>query len=172
MTSPSFFSVVDMHLFIVCFVKSIIFRQCRYTADEGMTWSQYTFVKEGDKKVRVSDIITQPDGTSQKFVLLGKEVPSGKQVAYHIDFSGLRLKKCKYNFACVLVFYRELKKEASRKDCVCLMKFGRPRLNRPIEPGWPKQWRFWALEPRGYAWGAVPLRPRGTYLFINNIVQS
>ncbi|RUP45195.1 hypothetical protein BC936DRAFT_148495, partial [Jimgerdemannia flammicorona] len=67
-----------------------------YTTDEGKSWKQYTFVKAGDNKVRVSDIITQPDGTSQKFVLLGRERLSGKQVGYHIDFSGLRLEKCTY----------------------------------------------------------------------------
>ena len=67
------------------------------------------FVKKGDNLVRVSDIITEPDGTSQKYILLGKETgSSGKYVAYHIDFSGLHMKKCKYKIFS-LILCRELK---------------------------------------------------------------
>lgn len=66
----------------------------KYTTDEGKTWKSYQFVKD-DKKIRVSDIITQPDGTSQKFVIFGKEKGSGKNVGYHVDFSAIHPRQCK-----------------------------------------------------------------------------
>ncbi|KAI8971058.1 hypothetical protein BDB01DRAFT_854995 [Pilobolus umbonatus] len=64
----------------------------RYTTNEGLTWDTYEFTKRGDK-VLIEDIITQPDGTSQKYVLMGMK--DGKSVVYHIDFSPIHLDKCK-----------------------------------------------------------------------------
>lgn len=64
----------------------------KYTTNEGLTWNTYEFTKRGDKVI-IEDIITQPDGTSQKYVLFG--LKNGKSVAYHIDFSNLHPTKCK-----------------------------------------------------------------------------
>lgn len=66
----------------------------RYTTNEGLTWNTYEFAKKHEK-VKVEDIITQPDGTSQKYVLFGQERKTGNTVAYHIDFSAIHPTKCK-----------------------------------------------------------------------------
>ncbi|KAI8364623.1 hypothetical protein BD560DRAFT_165544 [Blakeslea trispora] len=64
----------------------------RYTTNEGLTWNTYEFAKRGEKVI-IEDIITQPDGTSQKYVLFG--LKNGKTTAYHLDFSSLHPTKCK-----------------------------------------------------------------------------
>jgi hypothetical protein len=64
----------------------------QYTTNEGLKWQSYEFTKKEDKVI-IEDIITQPDGTSQKYVLFG--LKNGKSVAYHIDFSALHPTKCK-----------------------------------------------------------------------------
>ena len=66
----------------------------RYTTNEGLSWNQYEFADK-NTKIQVEDIITQPDGTSQKYVLFGQDRLSGKTVAYHIDFSAIHPTKCK-----------------------------------------------------------------------------
>ncbi|KAI9318385.1 hypothetical protein BX666DRAFT_1927417 [Dichotomocladium elegans] len=65
----------------------------KYTTNEGLSWKTYQFANKNDR-IQVSDIITQPDGTSQKYVIFGQEQGSGKTVAYHIDFSRLHPTKC------------------------------------------------------------------------------
>ncbi|KAI8067678.1 uncharacterized protein B0P05DRAFT_552523 [Gilbertella persicaria] len=64
----------------------------KYTINEGLTWNTFEFAKRGEK-VLIEDIITQPDGTSQKYVLFGTK--NGKTTAYHLDFSSLHPTKCK-----------------------------------------------------------------------------
>ncbi|GAA5814583.1 hypothetical protein MFLAVUS_008082 [Mucor flavus] len=64
----------------------------RFTTNEGLGWGQYEFAKKGEK-VMIEDIITQPDGTSQKYILFG--LNNGKTIAYHLDFSNLHPTKCK-----------------------------------------------------------------------------
>ncbi|KAI8370594.1 uncharacterized protein BYT42DRAFT_617135 [Radiomyces spectabilis] len=66
----------------------------KYTTNEGLSWNVYEFAKKNEK-VKVDDIITQPDGTSQKYVLFGTERGTGKYVGYHIDFSAIHPTKCK-----------------------------------------------------------------------------
>ncbi|KAF7724908.1 vacuolar protein sorting/targeting protein PEP1 [Apophysomyces ossiformis] len=66
----------------------------KYTTNEGLSWGTYEFARK-DQKIKVDDIITQPDGTSQKYVLFGTEGRSGKTVAYHIDFSAIHPTQCK-----------------------------------------------------------------------------
>ncbi|KAF1797441.1 hypothetical protein V8B55DRAFT_1516083 [Mucor lusitanicus] len=63
----------------------------KYTTNEGMTWNTFEFAKRGEKVI-IEDIITQPDGTSQKYVLFG--LKNGKSVAFHVDFSSLHPTKC------------------------------------------------------------------------------
>ncbi|KAG1149093.1 hypothetical protein G6F37_003371 [Rhizopus arrhizus] len=63
----------------------------KYTTNEGLTWATYEFTTK-DNRMIIEDIITQPDGTSQKYVLFG--LKGGKTVAIHIDFSPLRPNKC------------------------------------------------------------------------------
>jgi hypothetical protein len=64
----------------------------KYTTNEGLTWNTFEFAKRSEKVI-IEDIITQPDGTSQKYVLFG--LKNGKSIAYHIDFSSLHPTKCK-----------------------------------------------------------------------------
>jgi hypothetical protein len=61
--------------------------------DDGRSFHNYKFAEQGDQ-VRVKDIITKPDGTSQKFIILGKPKGSTVFVAYYVDFSGLRGRQC------------------------------------------------------------------------------
>ncbi|KAI8075104.1 hypothetical protein BC940DRAFT_363148 [Gongronella butleri] len=68
--------------------------ELKYTSDQGLTWETYEFSNKKDR-IKVEDIITQPDGTSQKYLILGSERSSGKFVAYHIDFSQLHPTQCK-----------------------------------------------------------------------------
>ncbi|KAI7893622.1 uncharacterized protein EV154DRAFT_600677 [Mucor mucedo] len=67
----------------------------KFTTNEGLGWGTYEFAKRGEK-VLIEDIITQPDGTSQKYVLFG--IKNGKSVAYHLDFSNLHPTKCILDF--------------------------------------------------------------------------
>ncbi|ORZ10539.1 hypothetical protein BCR42DRAFT_469972 [Absidia repens] len=68
--------------------------EVRYTSDQGLTWKTYEFAKRKDR-IKVDDIITQPDGTSQKYVVFGAERGGTKTVAYHIDFSAIHPTQCK-----------------------------------------------------------------------------
>lgn len=63
----------------------------KYTTNEGMTWNTFEFTKRSEKVI-IEDIITQPDGTSQKYILFGTK--NHKTIAYHIDFSALHPTKC------------------------------------------------------------------------------
>ncbi|KAI8342310.1 hypothetical protein BC941DRAFT_138054 [Chlamydoabsidia padenii] len=68
--------------------------EVKYTTDQGLTWKTYEFAKRKDR-MKVEDIITQPDGTSQKYVIFGAERGGSKTVAYHIDFSAIHPTQCK-----------------------------------------------------------------------------
>ncbi|KAI8333656.1 hypothetical protein BC941DRAFT_473408 [Chlamydoabsidia padenii] len=68
--------------------------EVKYTADQGLTWKTYEFAKKKDQ-IKVDDIITQPDGTSQKYVVFGSERGGTRSVAYHIDFSAIHPTQCK-----------------------------------------------------------------------------
>jgi hypothetical protein len=59
-----------------------------------LTWKTYEFARKGDR-IKVDDIITQPDGTSQKYVVFGSERGGSKSVAYYIDFSAIHPTQCK-----------------------------------------------------------------------------
>ncbi|KAG0798808.1 hypothetical protein G6F22_003854 [Rhizopus arrhizus] len=63
----------------------------KYTMTEGLSWNTFEFTTKSDRVI-IEDIITQPDGTSQKYVLFG--LKGGKTVAIHIDFSPLRPNQC------------------------------------------------------------------------------
>lgn len=62
-----------------------------FTTNEGLKWRTYKF---SDEKLRVRKIITVPQDTSRKFILLC-ESPVGLSVAVQIDFSSLTKTKCK-----------------------------------------------------------------------------
>ncbi|CAO3618171.1 unnamed protein product [Cunninghamella echinulata] len=68
--------------------------ELKYTTNQGLTWKVYEFTKKKDK-IKVDDIITQPDGTSQKYVIFGSERGGRNTVAYHIDFSSIHPTQCK-----------------------------------------------------------------------------
>lgn len=62
-----------------------------FTTDEGLTWREFKFTTE---KIRVRNIMTVPEDTSRKFVLLGRYPMSAGSVIVHLDFSSLTHKKC------------------------------------------------------------------------------
>lgn len=68
-----------------------------FTTNEGIDWRQYTFTQE---KVRVRQIVTVPEDTSRKFILLGHSPRSTSEaIAIQLDFSSLTTKKCMYPFS-------------------------------------------------------------------------
>lgn len=62
-----------------------------YTKDEGLTWQEYDF----GEKMRVHNILTVPEDTHRKFLLVGSR-PTSRDIAMtiHLDFSGLTARKC------------------------------------------------------------------------------
>ncbi|KAG0704558.1 hypothetical protein DFH29DRAFT_910863 [Suillus ampliporus] len=65
-----------------------------FTTDEGLNWREFKFTNE---KIRVRDIITVPEDTSRKFMLLGQYPGVAGSVVVHLDFSSLTHKKCIVN---------------------------------------------------------------------------
>ncbi len=67
-----------------------------YSLNEGLAWESYVF---GDK-MRISQILTVPEDTHRRFILLGTPIGSAtKTVAIYLDFSGLQSRKCVLNVA-------------------------------------------------------------------------
>ncbi|EPQ27080.1 uncharacterized protein PFL1_05364 [Pseudozyma flocculosa PF-1] len=67
-----------------------------YSLNEGLTWESYNF----GQKLRVVEILTVPEDTHRKFLLLGSPTgSSGHTVAVYLDFSALQTRKCKLNVA-------------------------------------------------------------------------
>ncbi|GAC97923.1 hypothetical protein PHSY_005511 [Pseudozyma hubeiensis SY62] len=67
-----------------------------YSLNEGVTWESYAF----GEKMRISQILTVPEDTHRRFILLG--TPSGsavKSAAVYLDFSALESRKCVLNVA-------------------------------------------------------------------------
>ena len=70
--------------------------EVRYSLDLGKSWQTYTF----GVKIRARGLITLPDSTSQKFLLLGdvskgdQKNGIGKVVVVFLDFSKTRGRKC------------------------------------------------------------------------------
>lgn len=68
-----------------------------FTTDEGLNWREFKFSNE---KIRVRDIMTVPEDTSRKFMLLGRYTGTGGSVIVHLDFSSLTHKQCKHAVFC------------------------------------------------------------------------
>lgn len=62
-----------------------------FTTDEGITWREYQFSQE---KLRINAIVTVPEDTSRKFMLVGYKPQSRTASIVHIDFTSLTHKKC------------------------------------------------------------------------------
>jgi hypothetical protein len=62
-----------------------------FTTDEGLTWREFKFTAE---KIRVRDLMTVPEDTSRKFMLLGQYTGRTGSVVVHLDFSSLTHRKC------------------------------------------------------------------------------
>lgn len=65
-----------------------------YSLNEGLKWESFNF----GERLRVKSIVTVPEDTHRKFVLLG-ESPRAQSntVAIHLDFSSLTTRKCVLN---------------------------------------------------------------------------
>lgn len=63
-----------------------------YSLDEGKSWRSYRFT---DEKMRVLEIVTVPEDTSRRFILMGNypRMPYSS-VAVHLDFSALTRRQC------------------------------------------------------------------------------
>jgi hypothetical protein len=62
-----------------------------FTKDQGLSWLKFKFTTD---KIRVRDIMTVPEGISQKFMLLGQYPGRAGSVIVHLDFSSLICRKC------------------------------------------------------------------------------
>ncbi|CDS81921.1 related to VPS10 domain-containing receptor SorCS1 precursor [Sporisorium scitamineum] len=91
-----------------------------YSLNEGVSWDSYAF----GEKMRISQILTVPEDTHRRFILLG--TPSGsatKNVAVYLDFSALESRKCVLNVAKPEVDDFELWSPSEERAEQCL--FGR-----------------------------------------------
>ena len=67
-----------------------------YSLDEGLHWSTYTFAN-ADAKMRVKEIVTVPEDTSRRFILIGYDARSPtRATAVHLDFSALTTRQCEW----------------------------------------------------------------------------
>ena len=64
-----------------------------FTTDEGLSWREYKFSNE---KLRINTIISVPEDTSRKFMLLGHAPGSSLATIVHIDFSSLTHRQCRF----------------------------------------------------------------------------
>jgi len=62
-----------------------------YSTDEGLNWREYKFSEE---KMRVRKIVTVPEDTSRRFILMGDYMKTPGTAVVHIDFSALTSKQC------------------------------------------------------------------------------
>ena len=64
-----------------------------YSTDEGQSWREYKF---SDEAMRVRAIVTVPEDTSRRFILMGY-YPRAKDaaVSVHLDFTSLTHTRCK-----------------------------------------------------------------------------
>ncbi len=63
-----------------------------FSIDEGLKWREYRFSNE---KMRVKAIVTVPEDTSRKFILLGYYPRAPQQsIAVHLDLSSLTRRLC------------------------------------------------------------------------------
>ncbi|KAG8983213.1 vacuolar protein sorting/targeting protein PEP1, partial [Tulasnella sp. 427] len=67
-----------------------------FSTDEGLNWREYKFTAPGEDALRVREIITVPQDTSRKFLLLGYPHMRDELVAIHLDFSAITSKKCNF----------------------------------------------------------------------------
>jgi len=72
-----------------------------FSVDQGNTFTKYQFVEQKERKVRVKDILTVPDATSLKFLLIGtisdSTNESGSEIMIYLDFSPIKTNKCVIN---------------------------------------------------------------------------
>ncbi|KAG2364310.1 vacuolar protein sorting/targeting protein 10 [Suillus spraguei] len=94
-----------------------------FTTDEGLTWREFKFTTE---KIRVKDIMTVPEDTSRKFILLGDYPATRDSVIVHLDFSSLTHKKCIVDVDDPGHDDFELWSPSEERDSLCL--FGRQTL--------------------------------------------
>ncbi|KAF7309568.1 Sortilin [Mycena indigotica] len=62
-----------------------------YSTDEGLSWHEYQFTEES---MRVTSIVTVPQDTSRRFILMGKMPHQSSSTVVYIDFTALTSKKC------------------------------------------------------------------------------
>jgi hypothetical protein len=77
-----------------------------FSIDEGLNWREYKFT---DEKVRVKSIVTVPEDTSRRFILLGfyTRAPDAA-VAIHLDFTSLTRRKCTFECYTILGHYSRI----------------------------------------------------------------
>ncbi|KAG1816486.1 uncharacterized protein BJ212DRAFT_1355044 [Suillus subaureus] len=94
-----------------------------FTTDEGLTWREFKFTTE---KIRVRDIMTVPEDTSRKFLLLGRYPATAGSVIVYLDFSSLTHRKCLVDVEHPGHDDFELWSPSEERDSLCL--FGRQTL--------------------------------------------
>ncbi|EIW75279.1 Oligoxyloglucan reducing end-specific cellobiohydrolase [Coniophora puteana RWD-64-598 SS2] len=94
-----------------------------FTTDEGQTWREYKF---SDVRMRVQSIVTVPEDTSRKFMLLARSVGGSGSTMVYIDFTSLTHKQCVLDLDNPGADDFELWSPSEERNEVCL--FGRQTL--------------------------------------------
>ncbi|KAG2146361.1 hypothetical protein DEU56DRAFT_971534 [Suillus clintonianus] len=94
-----------------------------FTTDEGLKWQEFKFTTE---KIRVRDIMTVPEDSSRKFMLLGQYPGTTGSVIVHLDFSSLTHKRCLVDVGNPGHDDFELWSPSEERDSLCL--FGQQTL--------------------------------------------
>ncbi|KAJ7623527.1 vacuolar protein sorting/targeting protein 10 [Roridomyces roridus] len=113
--------------------------EARYSLDSGYTWTTYDF----GIKLRARALVTVPDSTSQKFMLLGQVALKdqkdgvGRFVIVYLDFIGTRNRKCtdddfekwyarSHKSECIMGHKQWYKRRKPNADCYVGDKFTDP----------------------------------------------
>ena len=85
----------DQGSIIVIVQEDVPTQSVLYSLNEGKQWNEYRFA---DTDFEISYISTVPSDKSRNFVLWGKDLSNGKEIAaINIDFSGLTGRPCELN---------------------------------------------------------------------------
>jgi len=125
-----------------------------FSVDQGNTFTKYHFVEQKDRKVKVKDILTVPDATSLKFILIGTIIDnsneSGNEIMIYLDFAPLKTNKCVINHddpeksdfelwspsvsdnGCLLGEKLEFYRRKAGNDCYMAEKFKDPEFKTTI----------------------------------------
>jgi hypothetical protein len=90
----SLYNFADHGAIIVATDNLVETNSLSYTWNQGSSWKQCKFLEEG--KLKVNQILTEPNSIGQTFLVLGSRTIKGTKrgVVVHLDFGNLHKRKC------------------------------------------------------------------------------